>query len=61
LQLISTLEAELEGLQASKEKFTAKFTVAEYESVTSRWQEKLARAQAGEQLWAKVTAVKPQQ
>jgi hypothetical protein len=61
LQLISTLEAELAGLQASKEQFTAKFSAAEYESVTSRWQQKLARAQAGEQRWGKLTAVKPLQ
>ncbi|KAF6264581.1 S-adenosyl-L-methionine-dependent methyltransferase [Scenedesmus sp. NREL 46B-D3] len=60
-ELISSLEAELAGLQANKEKFTAKFSAAEYESVTSRWQEKLARAQAGEQRWGKLTAVKPQQ
>ncbi|WIA44324.1 hypothetical protein OEZ86_007114 [Tetradesmus obliquus] len=60
-ELIPTLEAELAGLQAGKEEFTAKFSADEYEVLTLRWREKLARAQAGEQRWGKLTAVKPLQ
>jgi hypothetical protein len=40
--------------------FSTAFGQSAYESMNQRWQGKLARAAAGEQLWGKVTAVKPQ-
>jgi hypothetical protein len=39
--------------------FGGTFGAAAYEDISQRWQGKLQRAVAGEQLWAKVTAVKP--
>jgi hypothetical protein len=40
--------------------FATAFGQAAYKSMNQRWQGKLARAAAGEQLWGKITAVKPQ-
>eukprot|EP00878_Enallax_costatus_P026825 GHUV01028827.1.p1 GENE.GHUV01028827.1~~GHUV01028827.1.p1 ORF type:complete len:438 (+),score=126.26 GHUV01028827.1:78-1391(+) len=60
-ELVQTLEAELQRLQANKAAITAQFTEAEYNELVDRWNDKLQRAKAGEQLWGKVTAVKPQQ
>lgn len=60
MQLISTLKEELGRLEASKEAVVSKFSQGEYDDLVKRWQEKLQRAQAGEQLWGRVTARKPQ-
>jgi hypothetical protein len=41
--------------------FVAAFGQQAYDRVNARWQGKLARSAAGEQLWAKIVAVKPAQ
>ena len=60
LQLVQTLETELQRVQANKGVIVATFSESEYSELSSRWNVKLQRAKAGEQLWGRVTAVKPQ-
>eukprot|EP00879_Flechtneria_rotunda_P010325 GHRR01010796.1.p1 GENE.GHRR01010796.1~~GHRR01010796.1.p1 ORF type:complete len:276 (+),score=102.66 GHRR01010796.1:277-1104(+) len=57
-ELLACCEDELQGLQQRKDAFIQAFTCEEYDEVMSRWQEKLGRAKAGEQLWGRITVRK---
>lgn len=59
-QLEASLESELAQLQADRDGLVAAFSEAEFGDLVSRWQGKLARARAGEQLWGRFTAVRPE-
>lgn len=58
---MQTLETELQRLQDSEDAIIAQFSEAEHTELVDRWNDKLARAKTGEQLWGKLTAIKPQQ
>lgn len=59
LQLVQGLQSELAAVVGDQAAFERRFSQEEFEDVVSRWRAKLARAQAGEQLWGRVLAQKP--
>ena len=60
LQFVGHLERELAGLRAQRATFEAAFGASAYSAAEANWESKLARARAGEQRWALITARKPQ-
>jgi len=59
-EFVGHLERELAGLRAQRATFEASFGAAAFSAAEANWEGKLARAKAGEQRWALITARKPQ-
>eukprot|EP00775_Hariotina_reticulata_P003093 gene3093-3372_t len=58
-ELVQSLQSELAHVVGDKDAFERQFSGEEFEDVVTRWQAKLDRAQAGEQLWGRALARKP--
>ncbi|KIZ00504.1 hypothetical protein MNEG_7455 [Monoraphidium neglectum] len=60
-QFIDCLDSELSRVEADKAAFVERFGEPGYSAVVDGWNDKLARARAGEQRWGLFVATKPLQ